>query len=114
MSNIFERDEFVLAFVVLCELAELIEVRQNPITYSLLRFGSSNAKSRAAPRMRGYDRGVLLRTRVLLDLAEIGKLRICWEGPLAVTALEEFSTYTLALQQRFLCGPIVNIDRLYS
>ncbi len=46
---------------------------------------------------------VLLRTRELLDAAEIGKLRPRWEGPFRVNALAGPSTYTLALPGRFKC-----------
>jgi hypothetical protein len=55
---------------------------------------------------------VLLRTKELLDAAEIGKLRPRWEGPFRVTALAGPNTYTLALPKRFKCSPTVNVERL--
>ena len=55
---------------------------------------------------------VLLRTKELLDSAEIGKLRPRWEGPFQVTALAGPNTYTLALPRRFRCSPTVNVERL--
>ena len=55
---------------------------------------------------------VLLRTKELLDAAEIGKLRPRWEGPFRVTALAGPNTYTLALPRRFRCSPTVNVERL--
>ena len=55
---------------------------------------------------------VLLRTRELLDAAEVGKLRPRWEGPFPVAALAGPNTYTLALPKRFKCSPTVNVDRL--
>ena len=55
---------------------------------------------------------VMLRTKELLDAAEIGKLRPRWEGPFPVVALAGPNTYTLALPKRFQCSPTVNVDRL--
>ncbi len=55
---------------------------------------------------------VLLRTKELLDAAEIGKLRPRWEGPSRVTALAGPNTYTLSLPKRFKCSPTVNVERL--
>jgi hypothetical protein len=55
---------------------------------------------------------VLLRTKELLDAAEIGKLRPRWEGPFRVAALAGPNTYTLALPRRFRCSPTVNVERL--
>jgi hypothetical protein len=53
---------------------------------------------------------VLLRTKDLLDAADIGKLRPRWEGPFAVTACSRPNAYTLALPRKMLCSPTV--DRL--
>jgi len=55
---------------------------------------------------------VLLRTKELLDAAEVGKLRPRWEGPFRVAALAGPNTYTLTLPRRFKCSPTVNVDRL--
>ncbi len=55
---------------------------------------------------------VLLRTKELLDAADIGTLRPLWDGPFTVTACPSPSTYTLALQRRMQCSPTVNVDRL--
>ena len=55
---------------------------------------------------------VMLRTKELLDAAEIGKLRPRWEGPFKVAALAGPNTYTLTLPRRFKCSPTVNVDRL--
>ncbi len=44
---------------------------------------------------------VLLRTKELLDAAEIGKLRPRWEGPFAVKACFSPNACTLALRRRF-------------
>ena len=51
---------------------------------------------------------VMLRTKELLDAAEIGKLRPRWEGPFPVVALAGPNTYTLALPKRFQCSPTVH------
>ena len=55
---------------------------------------------------------VLLRTKELLDAAEVGKLRPRWEGPFRVAALAGPNAYTLSLPRRFKCSPTVNVDRL--
>jgi len=55
---------------------------------------------------------VLLRTKELLDAADIGKLRPRWDGPFEVTACPGPNAYTLALPPRMLCSPTVNVDRL--
>ena len=55
---------------------------------------------------------VLLRTKELLDAADIGKLRPRWEGPFTVTACPSPNAYTLALPRRMRCSPTVNVDRL--
>ena len=55
---------------------------------------------------------VLLRTKELLDAAEVGKLRQRWEGPFRVAALAGPNAYTLSLPLRFKCSPTVNVDRL--
>jgi hypothetical protein len=55
---------------------------------------------------------VLLRTKELLDAAEVGKLCPRWEGPFTVAALAGPNTYTLTLPRRFKCSPTVNVDRL--
>ena len=53
---------------------------------------------------------VLLRTKELLDAADIGKLRPRWDGPF--TACPSPNNYTLALPHRMRCSPTVNVDRL--
>ena len=55
---------------------------------------------------------VLLRTKELLDAADIGKLRPRWDGPFAVTACPSPNAYTLALPRRMQCSRTVNVDRL--
>ena len=55
---------------------------------------------------------VLLRTKELLDAAEIGKLRPRWDGPFTVTACPSPNAYTLALPRKMRCSPTVNVDRL--
>jgi hypothetical protein len=55
---------------------------------------------------------VLLRTKELLDAADIGKLRPRWEGPFTVTACPSPNAYTLALPRKMRCSPTVNVDRL--
>ncbi len=55
---------------------------------------------------------VLLRTKELLDVADIGKLRPRWDGPFTVTACPSPNAYTLALPSRMSCSPTVNVDRL--
>ncbi|MEI7929579.1 MAG: hypothetical protein WCH40_13600, partial [Verrucomicrobiales bacterium] len=58
------------------------------------------------------DDRVLLRTKELLDAADIDKLRPRWDGPFTVTACPSPSAYTLALPRRMRCSPTVNVDRL--
>ena len=53
---------------------------------------------------------VLLRTKELLDAADIGKLRPRWDG-LTVTACPSPNAYTLALPRKMRCSPTVNVDR---
>ncbi len=57
---------------------------------------------------------VLLRTKELLDDAEIGKFRPRWEGPLHVRAIAGPNTCTLAPPKRFECSPTVtrNVELL--
>ncbi len=55
---------------------------------------------------------VLLRTKELLDAADIGKLLPQWDWPFTVMACPSPNAYTLALQRRMLCSPMVNVDRL--
>jgi hypothetical protein len=55
---------------------------------------------------------VLLRTRELLDAADIGKLRPRWDGPFTVTACPSPNAYTLALPRKMRCSATVNVDRL--
>jgi hypothetical protein len=55
---------------------------------------------------------VMLRTKELLDAAEIGKLRPRWEGPFTIKSLAGPNAYTLALPSRFRGSPKVNVDRL--
>jgi hypothetical protein len=55
---------------------------------------------------------VLLRTKELLDAADIGTLRPWWEGPFIVAAVAGPNAYTLTLPRRFKCSPTVNVDRL--
>ncbi len=55
---------------------------------------------------------VLLRTKELLDAADIGKLLPRWDGPFTVTGCPSPNAYTLALPRRMLCCPTVNVDRL--
>jgi hypothetical protein len=54
----------------------------------------------------------LLRTKELLDAADIGKLRPRWDGPFTVMACPSPNAYTLALPRRVRCSPTVNVDRL--
>ena len=54
---------------------------------------------------------MLLRTKELLDAAEIGKLRPRWDGPLTATACPSPIAYTLASQRKMRCSPTVNVDR---
>ena len=55
---------------------------------------------------------VMLLTKVLLDAADMGRLRPRWDGPFAVTACPSPNAYTLALPPRMLCSSTVNVDRL--
>ena len=55
---------------------------------------------------------VLLRTKELLDAADIGKLRPRWDGPFVVTACPSPNAYTLALPRKMRCSPTINVDRL--
>ena len=55
---------------------------------------------------------VLLRTKELLDAADIGKLRPRWDGPFTVTACPSPNAYTLELPHKMRCSPTVNVDRL--
>jgi hypothetical protein len=55
---------------------------------------------------------VLLRTKELLDAADIGKLRPRWDGPFTVMACPSPNAYTLALPRKMRCSPTVNVDRL--
>jgi len=55
---------------------------------------------------------VLLRTKELLDAADIGKLRPRWDGPFTVKACAGPNAYTLALPRKMRCSPTVNVDRL--
>ena len=56
----------------------------------------------------------MLRTKELLDAAEVGKLRPRWElsPPFPVAAVAGPNTYTLTLPARFKCSPTVNVDQL--
>ena len=55
---------------------------------------------------------VLLRTKELLDAADIGKLRPRWDGPFTVLACPSPNAYTLALPRKMRCSPTINVDRL--
>ena len=55
---------------------------------------------------------VLLRTKELLETADIGKLRPRWGGPFTALACPSSNAYTLALPRRMRCSPTVNVDRL--
>jgi hypothetical protein len=55
---------------------------------------------------------VLLRTKELLDVVDIGKLKPRWDGSFTVTATPSPNAYTLALPSRMQCSPTVNVDRL--
>jgi hypothetical protein len=54
----------------------------------------------------------LLRTKELLHVADIGKLRPRWDGPFTATARPSPNAYTLALPRRMRCSSTVNVDRL--
>ncbi len=64
-------------------------------------------------RFKVGDR-VLLRTKELLEAADIGKLRPRWDGPFTVMACPSPNAlaYTLALPRKMRCSPTVNVDRL--
>ena len=47
---------------------------------------------------------VLLRTKELLDAADIGKLRPRWDGPFTVKACPGPNAYTLAVPRRMRCS----------
>ena len=53
---------------------------------------------------------VLLRTKELLDAADIGKLRPRWDGPFTVKACPGPNAYTLALPRKMRCSSTVNVD----
>jgi hypothetical protein len=55
---------------------------------------------------------VLLRTKELLDAADIGKLRPRWDGPFTVQACPGPNSYTLALPRKLRFSSTVNVDRL--
>ena len=55
---------------------------------------------------------VMLRTKELLDAADIGKLRPRWDGPFTVLACPSPNAYTLALPSKMRCSATVNVDRL--
>ena len=55
---------------------------------------------------------VLLRTKELLDAADIGKLRPRWDGPFTVTACPSPNAYTLALPRKMRFSPMASVDRL--
>ena len=55
---------------------------------------------------------VLLATRQLTELAQVGKLRLRWEGPFEVIDSPGPNTYTLRLPHRMRISPVINVDRL--
>ncbi len=55
---------------------------------------------------------MLLRTKELLDAADMRKLRPRWDGRLMVTACPGPKAYTLALPRRMQPSPTVNVHRL--
>ncbi len=55
---------------------------------------------------------MLLRTKELLDAADIGKLHPRWDGPFNAMACPSPNAYTLALPRKMRCSPTVNVDRL--
>jgi hypothetical protein len=63
-------------------------------------------------RAAGRVDTVTVRTKELLDAADIGKLRPRWDGPFTVTACPSPNAYTLALPRKMRCSPTVNVDRL--
>ena len=54
----------------------------------------------------------LVRSKELLDAAEIGKLRDRWEGPFKVIKEANPNAYLLKVAKRFRFDPTVNVDRL--
>ena len=75
---------------------------------------ASKAKLDAGPVDSVFKVGdrVLLRTKELLDKANIGKLHPRWDGPFTVAACPSPNANTLALQRKMRCSPTVNVDRL--
>ena len=55
---------------------------------------------------------MLLRTKELLDAADIGKLRQRCDGPFTAIACPHPNAQTLALPHRMRCSPTVNVYRL--
>ena len=55
---------------------------------------------------------VLVRSKELLDAADIGKLRDRWEGPFKVIKEAAPNAYLLKVAKRFWFDPTVNVDRL--
>jgi hypothetical protein len=55
---------------------------------------------------------VLLRTKELLDTADIGKLSLTWDGTSTVTACPSPNFYTLVLLRKLHCSSTVNVDCL--
>jgi hypothetical protein len=55
---------------------------------------------------------VMLQTKELLDVADIGKPLSQWDGPFEVTAKPSPNAYTLALPAQMLCSQTINVDRL--
>ena len=55
---------------------------------------------------------VLLATRQLTELAQVGKLRPRWQGPFEVLGSPSPNTYRLQLPRRMRISPVVNVDRL--
>ncbi len=55
---------------------------------------------------------VLLRTKELLDAADIGKLRSRWDCPVTVTACQSSNAHTYSLPRKMCCSPTVNVDLL--
>ena len=55
---------------------------------------------------------VMVRSKELLDAAEIGKLRDRWEGPFKVIKEATPNAYLLKVAKRFRFDPTVNVDRL--
>jgi len=55
---------------------------------------------------------VLLATRQLTELAQVGKLQPRWQGPFEVLDSPGPNTYTLRLPRRMRISPVINVDRL--